>query len=73
MIARSWKLVAADESTVVAESVFNPVVVEDLECDRRFSDSACTDESERLEVFGKTNSFLNYFVASETSAWWRRG
>ena len=72
MGARSWELVTADESAVIAEPVFNPIVVEDLECDGCFSNSACTDESDGLEVFGETDDRLDYFVASKTSAWWRR-
>ena len=31
MSARSWELVAADESTVAAKPILDPIVVEDLE------------------------------------------
>jgi hypothetical protein len=72
MSVRSWELVTADESTVVAKSVLNPIMVEDLECDGCFPDSTCTNKSDRLEVFSETDDRFDKFVATETDPIWRR-
>ena len=66
--ARGRELIAADESTVVAEPLLNPVVVEDSEGNRRFSNSACTDEGDWDEVFGQTDDTLDKLLASETGS-----
>ena len=66
MGARRWELVATDEPTVVSESLFDAIVVEDGQSDRCLPDPSCTDESERTQVFCKTNDFLDQFVASKT-------
>jgi hypothetical protein len=59
MRTRGWELVTSDKPTVVTKPVLNAIVVEDLECDRRFPDSTCTDESDRLEVFGDSDDLLD--------------
>ena len=63
--ARSWELVTADESTVIAEPVPDAIVVEDGEGDGCFSNPPCTDESEGLKILSEINDFLDQFVASE--------
>ena len=72
MRVRRWELVATDESTVVTEPVLDPIVVEDLECDRSFPNPTCTEESDGFEIFCKTNDGLNYVITSETGPGWRR-
>jgi hypothetical protein len=52
-------LVTTDKPTVVTKPVLNAIVVKNLECDRRFPDSTCTDESDRLEVFGESDDLLD--------------
>ena len=59
MSARSRELVTTDESTVVTKTALDPIVVENFECDGRFSNSTCTDESDGLEIFGETDDGLN--------------
>ena len=59
MRTRSWELVTADESTVIAKTVFNSRVMEDLECDGGFSNPTCANESNGLEVFGDIYDVLN--------------
>ena len=66
--ARGRELITADESTVVAEPMLDPVVVEDGEGNRRFSNSACTDEGDWGEVFGETDDTLDKLLASETGS-----
>ena len=65
MSTRGRELIAADESTVVAEPMLDPVVVEDSEGNRRFSNSACTDEGNWGEVSGQTDDTLDKLLASE--------
>ena len=66
MSARGRKLIAADESTVFAESFFDPTVVEDGEGNGCFPNPPYTNERDGFEVFGKSNDLLNQFIASET-------
>ena len=73
MRVKSWELVTTDESTVVTEPVLDTIVVEDLECDRRFPNPTCTYESDGFEIFGETDDGPNQVVTSETgTGWWRR-
>ena len=65
-------MVATDESTVVAESLFDPIVMKDGKGNRRLSDPTGTDESDGLEVFGQANDLLNQLATSETGSWRRR-
>ena len=62
----SRKLIAADESTVIAESFFDSIVMEDRESNGCLSDSACADESDGLEAFDKSGDLLNQLISSET-------
>ena len=66
MRARSRELVTTDESTVIAKSFLDAVVMEHGQRDRRFANSSGADESDRFEVFGKTNDLLDQFFTSET-------
>jgi hypothetical protein len=66
MGTRSGKLVAADESTVPAESLFDLIVVEDFESNRRLPNPPCTDESNGFEDFGEPDDLFDQLVASKT-------
>ena len=66
MGARSGELVATDESTVAAKSLFDAIVVEDSQSDGRLPDPASTDESDGCQVLRKTNDLLYQLVTSET-------
>ena len=59
MKAGSWELVATDKSTVIPKSVLDATVVEGSEGDTRFANPPCTNESDWLEVFGKTNDLFD--------------
>jgi hypothetical protein len=65
MRARSWELIAADESTVIAKPGLDAIVVEDGESDGGFPNPSCTDEGDGFEVFGETNELLDQFIASK--------
>ena len=65
MSARGRELIAADESTVVAEPMLDTTVVEDGKGNRRFSNSACTDEGDWSEVFCETDDTLDKVLAPE--------
>ena len=66
-------LVAADESTVVAKPLLDPVVVENGQGDGCLPNSSGTNESDRNEVLGETSYLLDQFVASkEGPRWWGR-
>ena len=71
MGTRCGELVTTDETTVVSEPLLDTIVVKYSEGDGRFSDSSCTDESHRGEVFCKTDDLLDQFVTSETGSRWR--
>ena len=70
--SRSRKLITADESTIVAKSFFDSMVVEDGQRNQSFPNPPCADESEGFEAFCEFDDFLNQFVTSETVPW-RRG
>ena len=59
MRARGWELVAANESTVVAEPFLDAAVVEGSESNRRFSNSTCTDEGDGFKLFSETNNLVD--------------
>ena len=69
MCARSWKLIATDESTVLAKSFLDPMVVEDSESDRCFPNPPRTDESDGFEVLGKSDDVPNQLIASKAGPW----
>ena len=51
-------MITTYESTVVTESFFDAIVVEDRQSDGRLPDSASANESDRCEVFGQTDDQL---------------
>ena len=59
MRKRCWKPVAANESSVIAEAFLDAIVMEDGQCDGRLADPSGTYESDRLEVFSKTDDLLD--------------
>ena len=63
----SWKLIATNESTVLAKSLLDPIVVEDGEGDGRFPDTPRTNESDWFQVFGESDDLLNQLVTSEAA------
>ena len=65
------ELVAADESTIVSETLLDAIVVEDGQSDGCFPDSPRTNESERSDAFRKVNNLLYQLVASEAGPRWR--
>ena len=65
------ELIAADESTVVSETLLDAIVVEDGEGDGSFSNSPWTDESNWSEVFSQINDVLDQLATSETGPRWR--
>ena len=66
MGTRRWELVATNESTVIAKSVFYAIVMEDRERNGGFPDSGSADESNRFEAFSETDYLLDQPPASET-------
>ena len=71
MSTRSRELVATDEPAVLAEPLFDTIVVEDSQNDGCLPDPPCADESDGCEGFGEANDLLDQLVASETGPWGR--
>ena len=69
MGGRGGELVASDEPTVMAKSLFDPIVMEDGQRDGRLADSANTDESGWDKIFGEIDHLLDQLVASEEGSW----
>ena len=72
MSRRGGELIAANESTVVAEPSFDAIVMKDGQGDGCLSDSADTNESDGCEVFGQTDDLLDQLATTEAGSW-RRG
>ena len=67
-------MVTADEVTVVAKALLDPIMVEDGQGDGGLADSASTDEGDWIKVLNKMDYLLDQLVASEEgSRWQRRG
>ena len=66
MRARSWELITADESTILAKSGSDPIVVEDGESDRCFPNPSCANKSDGFEILGKPYNLLDQPLASKT-------
>ena len=62
---RGGKLVATDESTVLAKSSLDTIIVEDSQCSGCLANSTSTDQSDRCEAFCQANNLLDQLVASE--------
>jgi hypothetical protein len=60
------KLIAADKSPVIAKSIFDPIVVEYSEGNRRFPNPPRSDESDGFEVFCESDNLLDQLVTPET-------
>jgi hypothetical protein len=63
---RSGKLITANESTVPAESLFDLIVMEDLESDGCLPNPPCADEGDGFKAFSESDYLLNQLAASET-------
>jgi len=63
---RGRELTAADEATVITESLFDTIVMESGESDGCLADSTDTNENDGCEVFGQTDDLLNQLTTSET-------
>ena len=73
MGARPGELVAADEATVVTESLLDAVVMEDSQSDRRLTDPPGTNESDGCETFGQAKDLLDQLPTSKAGSWrWGR-
>ena len=72
MSARGRELVAANESTVMAKPLLDPIVVENGQGDGGFANSTSTDESDWSTVLGKIDYLLDQLVASEEGPWGQR-
>ena len=59
MDTRGRELVAADEATVVAESLLDSTVVEDGQSNRGLPNTAGADESNWVKVFCEINCLLD--------------
>ena len=70
MSDRGGELVTADKPTVVSEPFLDAIVMEDSESDACFAYAPWTDESDRGEVFCKTDNLLDKLVASEIDPRW---
>ena len=55
----SRELITADESTVIAKLIFDPLIVENSKSYRSLPDPSCTDESEGFEVFCQSDNLLD--------------
>jgi hypothetical protein len=66
--ARRRETITTDETTVITKPVLDAVVVENREGDRRFPDPTRSYESNRFEVPGKANDFLDEFLPPEAGS-----
>ena len=67
MSTRSWKLVATNESAVIAKPGLDAIVMKNGESDRGFSDAPRPDGSDGFEVFSESNNLLDEVIAPKTS------
>ena len=70
--ARGGKFVTADESTVVAKPLLDPVMVENGQGNGRLPDPSGANESNWNEVLGEVDYLLDQLVASKQGPLWRR-
>ena len=69
---RDRELITADESTVVAKPLLDPIVVENGQGDGCLADSASTDESDWIKVLNEVDRLLDQLVTSEQGPWGQR-
>jgi hypothetical protein len=68
MSRRGWKPTAEYESTVPAEPLLDPIVVEESQSNGSFPDPRCTNESDGFETFSESDELIENVVASETGS-----
>ena len=74
MTTRRGELVATDESSMVAEPLFDPIVVENSQGNRSLADSAGTNECNWNDILGEIDDLFDQLVSSkEDPRGWRRG
>jgi len=64
------ELVTANKSPVVSKQLFDVIMVEDSQGNRRFPNAPCTNEGNWGENFCKTNDPLDELVTAKTDPWW---
>ena len=69
---RSRELIATDESSVLAKSFLDPIMVEDGERNRCLPNPPRTDESDGFQIFSQSNNLFDQLAASKAGPW-RRG
>ena len=52
-------MIASDESSILAKSFFDPVVVEDGEGNGCLPDPTCADKSDRFKAFNESDDLFN--------------
>ena len=72
MRRRGGELLAADESTVDAESLFDVMVMKDSKSGGRLPNSASPDESNGCQFFCQSDDLPDQLVTSETGPRRRR-
>ena len=74
MSTRGGKLVATDESTVIAKPLLDPIVMKNGEGNGGLADSARTNESNWGEILSEIDYLLDQLVTSEEDPrrWGRR-
>ena len=65
------ELIAADESTIVAEPLLDAVVVQDGQRDGCLANPAGTNKGDWSQVFCKANDFLDQLVTPKEGPRWR--
>jgi len=72
MRERGGELVATDELVIVAETLFDLIVVENGKSDGCLAYSTSTNKSERSKIFCQIDELPDQLVSSkEVSQWWR--
>jgi len=71
MSTRGGELIAADESTAIAKSLFDATIVEDGQSGGCLASSAGTNESDWDEVLSEIDDLLDQLVASKEGPRWR--
>ena len=71
MSERGRELVTPNKPTIVAEPLFDTIVMEDGQSGRRLADSANTDQGGRREALCEGNNLLDQVVTSKEDPRWR--